>query len=291
MDIEGTAEKAVLIAVASGQGSGWLAQDTLAQALGLDREEAGRALSQPHAVVEARAEAPASSLVLLQLLGVQTQPVHGGAARFDLSIRLRDAKDGAALSRIAALCPGADLAALQGIAGLVLRDLTAEGARLLAEALQRRPGIEVTLAPQTGAVYDIFAPKGFATTEALQSYLSVLGHGACAPVAHLEGAIACGLAAPLAERLMARFAGLGLVAVHPAFLRFDLHVTGPGRLAPREAADFLLSRGHFEAAMALQRGEVALVEQGLNRARVRQFLNDYNLIGLPTRLSLCGGPR
>jgi hypothetical protein len=288
MDTERAAEGAVLITVAAGQGSAMLARDTLARAFGICRDEAARVLAEGGEVV-AQAEAQASSRALLPLFGVQALSLQAAGARYDLSLRLADPRDAAARARISAFCPEADLAALGGAAGLVLADLPAEAARATAVALQRKPGVQVTMARQTGSLYDIFAPTGFVPPPALMRYLVLLGHGAWAPVANFGGALVSGLESRLAERVVARFGGLGLFAINQAFQRFDLSVTGAGILPLREAADFLASRGVAEADVALEAGSAVTVERGLTRSLARQFLNDYSHIGLVARLTLCRG--
>ncbi len=254
--MEEVAESALRVTIAPGRGRAMLARDVLARAFGLEGAEAERLLARGGTL-----SGRAPSLALLRLLGVQAD-LSTEAPRFDLSLRLGDPE-------------------VEGPAGIVLEDLPQEAAQATARAL-RGDGVQVTLAPHLGALYDVFAPARGPLPEALRQYLKLLGAG------ETEGpALVAGLEAQVARLVTARFRALGLIAVHQAFQRFDLWVTGSGRLSLREAADFLAARGMGDPG-ALARG--VRVERGLTRAAARQFLNDYRHIGLPARLTLCGMP-
>lgn len=209
------------------------------------------------------------------LLGLPT----GLTPRHDLSLRAGGPVARDWLRRVA---PAAPLADLDGPAGLVLPSV-AEVAPV-ADFL-RAKGFAVIAAPHEGAIHDVFSPDALTPTAGLLQYLAILGQGeAGLPV---STALAFGLEARAAARVVARFRSLGLVAVHRAFQRFDLWIEGPGALTPREAADFLAARG----AACVDRvgpGQRLRAERGLSHAVARQFLNDYRLIGLPAFLRLCG---
>lgn len=290
MDVQRVAEQAVLITISAGQCSAMLASSTLARAFGLELCEAERVLAHGGSIVAARQSASASCLALLRLLGVQAQALQDASApRFDLSIRLADPTDEGARLWLAEFLPQASLRDLCGPSGLVIVNLTAEAAQAMAVTLQRKEGVQVTRAAQAGALYDLFAPPRFAGSSELTRYLTILGHGESAHVAPIGSALASGLEAAMAALVVARFRSLGIVAVHQAFQRFDLHVTGPGHLPPRDVADFLSARGLRNAKHALESGAPVLIERSLTRAAARQFLNDYRHIGLPIRATLCQG--
>jgi len=283
MDVERVADEAVVLTISAGEGAALVARETFARAFGIASGEAERLLARGEAILATRAQASESCLTLLRLLGVRVGPLHQAAPRFDLSLRLADPADVALRQRLAGLCPGADLAQLEGPEGLVLRDLGGEAARVWL-ALLRQAGVLVTLGAQAGAVHDLFAPYGFVAPPDLARYLAILG------LDRSEQALACGLEAATLARVLARFDGLGLHGVHQAFQRCDLYITGTGALSRRDVADFLASRGLPGAFEALCEGRPIRLERELNRKATRQFLNDYRHIGLAARAVLSGRP-
>lgn len=287
-DEDCTAER-IVVTIAPGQGYAMLARDTLAQGFGIAGETAERLLSGG-GVLRSDRRAGRPCLALLQLLGVQAHLLQDQSApRHDLSLRLADPRDADLRLWLAECCPDVALAELEGASGLVIADLPVEAARALSATLQRKPGVQVTISAQNGALYDVFGPEGLEPPPALRRYLSILGHGESATTAPLGRALASGVEARIAALITARFADLGLIAVNQAFQRFDLCVTGPGGLALRELADFLGVRGLRNALSALERRVPLVVEQGLTRAAARQFLNDYRHIGLCAEARLCRG--
>ena len=277
MDGERNAGESVVMTVSAEGSAAHLAGETLARTLGIAEAEAAQLIARGDALIEAqRLTAPCRAL--LQVLGVRVAALSPGGARFDLSLRLPDRRQGKVLT---ALCSRDELAAMAGPAGLVMADLGAEEARARALIL-RESGLQVTLAARAGAVYDIFAPKGTVISAELERYLAILGCG------RSEEALACGLEARAASLVLARFGALGLVCVHEDFQCFDLFIAGSGELSLNEAADFLASRGVADAHAALREGRAIRIEDGLNRKAARQFLADYRQIGLSVRLSLCG---
>ena len=219
---------------------------------------------------------------LAQLIGLSAA---SHDTRHDLCLRLADPTDLAPRDWLARDWPLAPVELLDAPSGLVIRALDGAEARATLLFLQDR-GFEVTLTSGWGCLHDVFAEApGFRPSAALEQYLRILGPGEVEPLSHVDGALAAGLEARTAELLVARFAGL--ISVPRAFQRFDLYVTGPGLLSPREAADFLASRGRAHPGR-LAPGQVMRAESRLNRAAARQFLQDYRQIGLPTELRLCG---
>lgn len=278
MDGERIAEEAVMMMVSSVGSAAALAGDTLARALGIEETEAAAVIARGDALVSTAGRLTAPCLSLLRVLGVRVAELHRGGARFDLSLRLPDPRQG---REVTALCSRGEQAAMAGPAGLVMPDLGAEEARARAQIL-RESGLQVTVAARDGAVHDLFAPAGFVAPAALTRYLALLGCEAS------EEALACGLEARAADLVLARFGGLGLVCVNQAFQRYDLYITGSGALSCLEAADFLASRRVVEAHDRLQKGQAIRIETGLSRKLARQFLLDYRHIGLAARLQLCG---
>lgn len=284
MDIEPTAEDAVMITKGTATAPVMLARDTLARALGLTGAEAERALARGSALLPARRQVDPVSLLLLDLLGVRTQFMGArGAAQVDLSVRRSGPFSARQAEALCNVCPEARPGALEGPEGLVLADLPQPAAHR-ARAQLEAGGFQVTATLHAAALFDLFLPQGEAAPEGLAAYLALIGQGLQRP--GLGGALAEGLERRLVQRLLPRFPGV--VALHQAFLRYDLQVTGPGRLALREAADLLGPRGLVDPVAALRLARPVVIERALPRPAARQFLTDYAQIGLPVRAVLCG---
>lgn len=163
--------------------------------------------------------------------------------------------------------------------GFALPDLTAAVALDWKAAARRIAGVEAVILDRAAAVFDLFG----AVEPVLAADLRRLALSSCA----VTGAQAAGLDAATAAWLLRRH---GVRALDRVVQRFDLQLTGCGRLAAAEAADFLvprsgLSRGAVAAATARR---PVVLERSLPRPVALRFLADYAQIGLCVRLRLVG---
>lgn len=295
MSVPQLAEDAVQVAVLAPCDRASLAAGTLALHLGIARTAAEALLSAGGGLFVARSRVASfkAAMPILAALGVQValRPAYAAAEPelCDLSLRLGGplANAVAVMERLG-LSRATQEADFSGPAGWLIESLPRPRAEEMALALRALPGAQVTLAAQSGARYDLFARGGRVGPEqnALRHHLAVLGCATQGPCR----ALATGLDRRTLQHLLARFGHLGLTGVHQAFQRYDLVLTGQGRLTQNELRDFLATRGAdwSAARVALETGQGLRIEGGLSRAAARQFLSDYATIGLPTRADLTG---
>lgn len=278
MTTQRDAKAAVRLALAALGRTADPARETLARAMGVGPGESAAALI---ARTPVRARPTDDGASLMRQLGLGAAP---GMPLVDVSLRLLPDADATEVGLwLARFCPVADPTLLCGPSGYVLPGLEPGEVETVATLLARCPGLGVTQALQEGALFDVFAPEGFVTTPDLVRYLAILGFGAATPATSLGHALAVGLDLAAMRRLMARFETLGLIAVNHAFQRFDLMVSGPGRLSLAEAQDFLATRGVWARIDA---GGTVRAERHLTRAQGVSFLADYWQIGLEAELVL-----
>lgn len=289
------AEDTVQVAFFAPCESASLAAGTLAQHLGVTKAAAERLLSGGGGLEVARSRAASvrAALPVLAALGVQMalRPVHavGEPELCDLSLRLSGplTRAAAVLERLG-LTRALRESECHGPSGWVIESLPRPLAEEVAAGLRAIPGAQVTLAAQIGARYDLFAAGGRMGPglNALCQHLALLGCVIRGP----SKALATGLDRRTLNHVMTHFAHLNLVGVNQAFQRYQLYLTGYGRLTQNELRDFLTTRGAnwADARDAIESGKGWRVEGGLSRAAARQFLMDYATIGLPARADLMG---
>lgn len=262
----------------------------LAQHFGLSLAAAEALLTFGRGVIAPRIKAKDARLAmdLLTALGVHVaiRPVGAlpEAELFDLSLRASEDAVAELTAALAAMGIAAD--SFGGPSGHVLTGLTQPKAEAMAATLRAIPGVQATPSAQNSARYDLFAPVAGQSPDLslVRRHLVHLGCGDAGPGAVL----ASGLDRRMLNQILTRFSGLGLFGVNQAFQRFDLTLTGPGRLTPREFQDFLATRSNFgnwqrHEAVA---GKGVRIETGLPRAAALQFLADYATIGIPARADL-----
>ncbi|OZA10261.1 MAG: hypothetical protein B7Y02_11030 [Rhodobacterales bacterium 17-64-5] len=293
MTTQQIAEDAVQVTLVAAGSQASLAARALTHHFGLRVEETevllmtGKGMIAP-AVPEpvARAAQP-----LLAALGLQIAILPYGAKAepelYDLSIRA--AQPDCALAVLQSHGVAADItgaAGFSGPSGLVIAGLSQGQVEALRVALLAVEGVQVVACAVSAARYDLFgalAGEGRAPLP-LRRHLSMLGYRPD----HATSALACDLDLSSLKHVLSRFPECGLTGVNQAFQRYQVTVTGPGRLTRQEMLDFLATRGISaeHLAASLQAGRPLQIDSGLGRATIRQFLADYALIGLPVRAEL-----
>ncbi len=292
------ADETVQVALISSGSHANLAIGHLKRHFGLMITEAEALLARGHGVIASNVPRDVAKMALpiLAALGVQVallpKAAEPMAEKFDLSVRLKNA-EAIRLVRpmFKRLGRMAEVSAedFQGPAGLEIGGLTRAKAEDHYTALRGLPGVGVTLCPQSGAIYDVFAPAHGLGAEMAQvlKHVSVL---ACS-AKDLCPQIAVNLDRHMLNCLLARFPKAGLIGVNQAFQRYHLTLTAPGRISIQELADFLATRGCSAAemaeAIASRRG--LRLESGLTRAAATQFVSDYAMIGMTVRADLVRG--
>lgn len=262
----------------------------LAQHFGLSLAAAEALLTFGRGVIAPRIKAQDARLAmdLLTALGVHVaiRPVGAPpeAEQFDLSLRASEDAVGELTVALTRLAIEADCFA--GPSGHVLTGLTQAEAEAMAATLRAIPGVQATPSAQNSARYDLFAPAPGQCLDLslVRRHLVHLGCSDTGPSA----ALASGLDRRMLNHILSKFPGLGLFGVNQAFQRFDLTLTGPGRLTPHEFQDFLTTRAKFGSWQQIDftAGQGIRIETGLPRAAALQFLADYATIGIPARADL-----
>lgn len=280
-----------VVLLSAGQYPG-LAARTLARQFGVTLEKSEALLAKGHGTIaafasdrEARAAQP-----LLMALGLQIaigSPDTGiEAALYDLYAR-PVTPEAAADLKVALEGMGEPIGrAMPGPSGLVIRGLNQARLDDLRRPLDEIDGLEVTVSARREAHYDLFRRQDGSgrISAALLRHLSMIGCRADRATA----ALAVDLDQRCLAHVLARFPDCGLVGVNQAFQRYDLSLTGTGRLTRHEMRDFLVTRGVYgpDLVDALAAGEPLRIERGLARRATRQFLADYATIGIPARAEL-----
>ena len=262
----------------------------LAQHFGLSLAAAEALLTFGRGVIAPRIRAQDARLAmdLLKALGVHVAigPVGAlpEAEKFDLSLRAAEHAVGELTSALAGF--GIDATNFGGPEGHVLTGLAQSKAEEMAASLRTIPDVQTISSAQSSAQFDLFAPVTSKCPDLsfVRRHLVHLGCGDTGPSA----ALATGLDRRMLSHILNRFPGLGLFGVNQAFQRFDLTLTGPGLLTPREFQDFLATRAQCGGWQRLETaaGRGIRIETGLPRAAALQFLADYATIGIPARADL-----
>lgn len=292
------AEDTVQVTLVSSGSHANLAIGHLKQHFGLKITEAEALLARGCGVIASDVPrvAAKTALPVLSALGLHVallpKTAEPTVERFDLSIRLKAAEAmhlvGTTLKRLG-WAGDATPADFCGPAGLEIDGLPRAKAEDYAAALRALRGVGVTVSPQNGAAYDVFAPTNGLGQDMAQilRHISVL---ACSAKDHCSP-VAVDLDRHMLTCLLARFPKAGLIGVNQAFQRFHLTLTGPGRMSSRDLVDFLATRGcsAAETAEAVVARRSLRLETGLNRAAAKQFVADYAMIGMTVRADLVHG--
>lgn len=270
-----------------------LAAGPLAQHFGLSFAAAEALLTLGRGVVASRIKSvdARAAMALLTAMGVQLaiRPVNAlpEPEHFDLSLRAPE--DAVSALTVALARLGIEVVGFVGPAGRVLTGLSQTKAAAMAVTLRAIPGVQATLSAQSSASYDLFAPVAGQCPDLapLRRHLAHLGCADRGPAAVL----ASELDRRMLSHILARFPKIGLLGVNQAFQRFDLTLTGQGRLTTPEFQDFLATRATFGGWVRLDlvAGRGIRIETGLSRAAALQFLADYATIGIPARADLIRG--
>ena len=277
-----------------------LAAPLLAQKLGISQAEAADRLCSLAGPISAPlSHRHAMGLrAILSTLGVRVDlhpSGHDTPQSFDLSLQMQSWADpekvAAGLEQVIGGSRTEHLRALAQPAGLVLPEIPAAAAAELDRRLRRIRGLVLLHLDRRHACLDLFAPSPLSAEQA--RLLSQVSRTFGLTGDATSGAILVGLGQGLAARVLARFAGAGLIAVDRAFQRFDLHLTGYAGWLTKDLADFLAartgtSRARFEFLSA---AEPIRLDTGLTYLQARRFCADYAAIGLFVRLKLCGLPQ
>lgn len=180
-------------------------------------------------------------------------------------------------------------AALNTPWGLLLTDLPQAELDRLTQELRPFPAIVLTSVANLGMSIDIFAPKRVPPRQAcrLSAHIAQRGLAPC----RISGALIGNLCQQAARQITSRFDDCGLLALPRAFQRFDLYLTGIGRVTQAEVMDFLRMRGDHSGRIAQSISPLAplCVDSGLSRAAALAFCADYAAIGFDVSLQLMGG--
>lgn len=267
-----------------------LAMDFIAGKLGIEPARVAEQMATlPAVLAEALPDRDARRMAaMLSLMGVSVRldpvlsftPAEDRAA---VALHLVEGADRAAaearLQRV--LGDAADPARLDLAGGLLLpglADMATEDRRRTLRALQRTPGIRVSLSDPATAVCDLFAPR----TPALWAEVSRLGLARC----RFSGAAAAGVNLATGRVLLGR-AGPGALLIDRAFQRYDLMFQAAPGMAPADVADFLATRPGVDRR-SLCDGAPLRLDADLSRAAAQRFVADYAAIGIEVRPALRG---
>lgn len=228
-------------------------------------------------------------LALLRTMGIEVAAPEAGL--FAASIRAPNASEIAVETVVRTLRQdrAAVAAALNAPWGLLLTDLPQAELDRLTQELRPFPAVMLTSVANVGTSIDIFAPKPIPPRQAcrLSAHIAQRGLAPC----RISGALIGNLCQQAARQITSRFDDCGLLALPRAFQRFDLYLTGIGRVTPAEVMDFLRVRGDHSGRIAQSISPLAplCVDSDLSRAAALAFCADYAAIGLDVSLKLMGG--